>query len=73
MANSPIDRERKLTIRLLILATILALLVVFIAENFVVVEVRIITRSVEMRLAWAMLIAVAIGVLLGLLLKKLWR
>ena len=55
------------------LATVLVLLVLFIAENFVVVEVRIITRQVEIRLAWALLIAAGLGIVLGLLLPRLWR
>jgi uncharacterized integral membrane protein len=73
MVKPPIDRTRRWTLRLMILAMILAIMVVFIAENFVVVEVRLVTRSVEARLAWVVLISSGIGVLGGLLLPWLWR
>lgn len=73
MAETPIDRGRKWTYRLLIVAITLALVVLFIAENFVVVELRLVTGQVEMRLAWAVLIAGGLGVVIGLLLSRLWR
>jgi uncharacterized integral membrane protein len=49
------------------------MLVFFIAENFVVVEVRLLTRHVELRLAWAVLLTGLLGILIGLVLPKLWR
>ncbi|HVL24902.1 MAG TPA: hypothetical protein VM450_12515 [Thermomicrobiales bacterium] len=73
MTQTPNPRGHNWTFRLVVLATVLVLLVLFIAENFVVVEVRIITRQVEIRLAWALLIAAGLGIVLGLLLPRPWR
>ncbi len=46
-------------------ATGLAMLVFFVADNFVLVEVRLFTFQRQMRLAWALLIAFAVGALFG--------
>lgn len=73
MVEPPIDRERRWALRLTIIAILLALMVVFIAENYIFVEVRLVTRSVEARLAWVALAAGGIGVLIGLLLPRPWR
>lgn len=43
----------------------LILLVLFIAENFLTVEVRLILGRVETRLAWALIIAAVLGFLTG--------
>jgi len=69
----PKPRGRNWTLLLTAIATALALLVFFIAENFVVVEVRVLTQRLEVRLAWAMLLAALGGVLIGLALPRLWR
>ena len=61
------------TPRLVAWALALALLVLFVAENFEVVEVRLIVWRTEARLAWALLIAGALGFVLGLLLPRLRR
>lgn len=73
MFNIPVYRDRKWTLRLAVLAITLALIVLIVAQNFVVVEVRLIARQVEARLAWALLIAFGLGILAGLLLPRPWR
>lgn len=73
MAEAPIGRGRGWTLRLVALATALALAVLLIAENFVVVDVRLVTRPIETRLAWALLVAGGLGVVAGLLLPRPWR
>ena len=72
MGEAPF-RRRGWTIRLVALATALALVVLVIAENFVVVEVRLVTRAIETRLAWALLVAAGLGLVAGLLLPRPWR
>lgn len=53
---------------------VLSLTVFFVADNYVLVEVRIFTFEVQARLAWALIIAFAIGALAGVLLSRLrWR
>ena len=61
------------TWRLALAAVAAAILVLFIAENFVVVEVRLILWEQRMRLAWALLLAGGLGVVLGWLLARLRR
>jgi len=61
------------TFRLVVAAIILATLVVFIAENFVVVEVRLIVWRTDIRLAWALLLASLLGFSLGLLVALIRR
>ena len=51
--------------RLVLWAAALALLVLFIAENFLLVEIRLIVTRVETRLAWALIIAALLGFLVG--------
>ncbi len=53
--------DRMTTGRLVSIAVVLLLLVVFIAENFSVVEIRLFISRVETRLAWALLLAGALG------------
>ncbi len=73
MGEAPRGRSHGWILRLVALATALALVVLFVAENFVVVEVRLVTRQVEVRLAWAMLSAGGLGLVAGLLLPRPWR
>lgn len=56
-----------------IVALVVALLIVFIAENLEVVRVRLIAWHVEIRLAWALLISAALGFIAGWLLPFLRR
>ena len=71
--QTPMTQSSKWTLRLVLLATALALTVVFVAENFVIVEIRLLGRQLEVRLAWALLMAGGMGLLLGLLLPRPWR
>ena len=65
--------QRNWTIRLVAFAVVALLLVIFIIENFVVVEVRLLLWRTEARLAWALLLAGALGFVLGLLFSRLRR
>ncbi len=73
MGEAPGGPGRGWTRRLVVLAVVLALIVVLVAENFVIIEVRLISRTVEVRLAWALLTAAMVGIITGLLLPRLWR
>src|SRR5687767_1295571 len=56
--------ERRLpTGRLVLCAIALGLLVLFIAQNFLTVEIRFIVGRVQTRLAWALIIAAILGFL----------
>lgn len=59
------------TLRLVAVAVLLGLLVLFVGENFAPVEVRLIVWRTETRLAWALLAAGGVGFLAGLLLPRL--
>lgn len=61
------------TARLAILAIAMAILILFIAENFVLVEVRLIFVNVETRLAWGLLLSAFLGFVGGLVTPRLWR
>jgi len=52
-------------------AAVLLLLVVFIAENFNTVEVRVIVVRREMRLAYALLLAATLGFIVGWIASRL--
>jgi hypothetical protein len=54
------------------IATFFALVVLFVADNFVLIEVRLLTLRIEMRLAWALLFAFLFGGAHGLLFGRLW-
>jgi hypothetical protein len=56
------------TIGLVAAAAVLALLVLFVADNFVVVQVRLLRWQVNIRLGWALLIAAASGFVPALIL-----
>ncbi|MBA2470067.1 MAG: DUF1049 domain-containing protein [Chloroflexia bacterium] len=58
-------RATRVVIWLVLAAVGLALLVFFIADNFVLVDVRLFTFQRRMRLAWALVIAFAVGALFG--------
>jgi uncharacterized integral membrane protein len=63
------NAERLLTNRrllwLVIAAAVSALLMLFIADNFVLIEVRFFNRGIQMRLAWAILIPLCLGLSIG--------
>jgi len=61
------------TPRLVTLAVALLLLALFVAENFEVVEVRLLVTERRTRLAWALLIAAALGFVCGMTTEKLRR
>lgn len=61
------------TARFVVWAVALALLVIFIAQNFVLVEVRLLFWRVDIRLAYALLGAGVLGFVLGWLLPRLRR
>lgn len=69
--------ERLLTNRRLILlvivAVLAALLMLFVADNFVLTEVRFLNRGIQVRLAWAMIIPLALGLSIGWLWGRLRR
>jgi uncharacterized integral membrane protein len=67
MSAVPEERRarRNWTVRLIVLAVVLALLVVFVAENFSEVEVRLFVTKERTRLAWALLIASTLGFVIG--------
>jgi len=71
------DAERRLTNRrlawLVAAAAVSALLMLFVADNFVLIEVRFLNRGIQMRLAWAMLIPLALGSQFGWLWGRLRR
>lgn len=71
--KTPIRRRQRGTAQLAAVAATLALAVFVVAENFVVVEVRLVTWTFQVRLAWTMLIAAALGVAAGLLIARLRR
>ena len=62
-------RPSFLTIRrlmlLVALAIVLALLVFFVADNFVLVQIRVFTLRIQARLAWAVIVPLVAGFGLG--------
>jgi uncharacterized integral membrane protein len=55
------------------IATFFALVVLFVADNFVLIEVRLFGLRIEMRLAWALLFAFLFGGVQGLVLGRFWQ
>ena len=62
--NTPFLTNRRL-LWLVGLALFLALLVLFIADNFVLAEMRLFTLRIRARLAWLLLVPFLIGIALG--------
>jgi len=54
-------------------AILLVLLIFFIAENFVLVEIRLIVTRIQVRLVWALLVTFLVGALIGVLLGRVGR
>ncbi|WBL37414.1 hypothetical protein O0235_07515 [Tepidiforma flava] len=65
--------EAKWRMRLIIFAVVLLALVVFIAENWLTVQVRFLFAKTETRLAWALIVAAVLGYAAGWLTPKLRR
>ena len=57
----------------MIAAVILALIASFITQNYETVEVRLLFWSINVRLAWAVIVAWLIGVLMGWLIPRRMR
>lgn len=74
--TSTAPRPRFLTNRRLTLLFLVTLVVVviafFVADNFIIVNVRILTWQLQARLAWVMLGCLALGSVLGGVLTLLW-
>ncbi|HEY8446332.1 MAG TPA: LapA family protein [Thermomicrobiales bacterium] len=61
------------TLRLVLFAATLALLTLFSAANYVLVDLRLLIWEGDVRLCWALLMAAGIGFVLGLLAPRLLR
>jgi hypothetical protein len=76
MKTQPGTRRTILTNRrvglLVAVATVLGLCAFFVADNFVLVEVRILTFELQVRLAWALVIAFWLGAVSGVVGAYLW-
>ena len=57
---------------LVAVAALFALLAVFVADNFVLTQVRLFTVTFQVRLAWALVIAFVSGAVIGALLARYW-
>lgn len=71
------DNERLLTNRrllwLVIVAVLAVLVMLFVADNFVLTEIRFFNRGIQVRLAWAMILPLLTGGLIGYLCGRLRR
>ena len=67
------DRHRRVSPALIVLAVVVLLLIIFIAENGHAVRVRLIVPRVTMPVWVAILICVALGVVLDRLFLAWWR
>lgn len=76
MNSQPEARRTILTNRrvglLVAAAIVLGLCAFFVADNFVLVEVRIFTFELQVRLAWALVIAFWLGAVSGVAGAYLW-
>ncbi len=61
----------RLLVVMVALAVLLLLLVLFVADNFVLIEVRLVVTRIQMRLAWALIIAFLLGILAGIAISRL--
>lgn len=69
--NRPVSWNRAL--RALIVACVLVAVVLFVAANFVLVEVRLVGFDVEVRLAWAVVVPAAVAFVGGMLYARALR
>jgi uncharacterized integral membrane protein len=65
--------QRRWTFWLVIAAVVLALIASFVTQNYETVEVRLLFWRINVRLAWAVILAWLIGVLMGWLLPRRLR
>lgn len=68
---SPQWQSWQWTIKLALIAIFSTLLTVFVADNFIMVEMRLVFWSLETRLAWSLLLAANLGFWIGLLVARL--
>ncbi len=80
LARGMSGRPRRLTNRRLVwlafAAVTLASLVLFVADNFVLIEIRLVVTRIQVRLAWALLAAFALGAASALAIdraRRMWR
>lgn len=73
MASTTGGSRRSIPWRLVAGAVFLALLVLFVAENFSTVEVRLLVVKTETRLAWALLLAGSLGFVAGVIVPRIRR
>ncbi|MFO8100552.1 MAG: hypothetical protein R6U37_00035 [Dehalococcoidia bacterium] len=59
--------------KLAFIAFFFTLLTVFVADNFIMVEMHLILWSLETRLAWSLLLAAILGFSIGMLVARLRR
>ena len=71
--DPPRPARRRWSVRLALGAAAMVALTLVAAANFVLVELRLIVWSGDVRLAWALLAAAALGVVLGLVAPRLRR
>ena len=72
------DNERRLLTNrrlfwLVVVAVLAAMLMLFVADNFVLTEIRFFNRGIQVRLAWAMIIPLILGISIGWLWGRLRR
>jgi uncharacterized integral membrane protein len=63
----------RLVIGLVGVSVVLALLLLFVADNFVLIEVRLLVIRVQARLAWVLIVTFIAGAGIGFLTARLWR
>lgn len=76
MADIPVRSPRTILTRrrffaLVMIAVVCALLALFVADNYVLIQIRLINIRIELRLAWALLLTFLAGGGAGYLLG--WR
>lgn len=58
------------TMLLVLCAVVAVLLVVFVAQNFIVVEVRLLRWEIDIRLSWALVAASLLGMTVGIIITR---
>jgi uncharacterized membrane protein YidH (DUF202 family) len=58
---------------LVAVAVALTALVFFVADNFVLVQIRLFTLRIQARLAWALIVPMALGIALGWVAHAAWQ